>query len=217
MTIDPSSSLTPAERRFQDTRQEYRDYLPLTGQVQADLREDVEQLQSQEGWDLPTQQGIAAWVEDRDTIFRFLKVSEPFKVRSYTDIPQRNSFDAEKTHSVLLAAMNNRVSHSLHKPVPAIPPYSESPLFYALPPDRFTDKLGRPIAVVTIREVVRDENGKLGDLAEWVWWTSELMRRALRDYWVKGKWRAGELETYGGEGGVAIIDAAGAGYRNIVR
>ena len=69
--------------------------------------------------------------------------------------------------------------------------------------------------MLTIREVVRDENGKLDNLVQWIWWTSELTRRMLRDYWVHGKWNPGQ-RGHGGVGCVAIIDAAGAGYRNIV-
>ena len=80
MAIDPPSSLSPAERRFRKHRQEYQDYLPLTERVQAGLREDVDLLQSQEGWDIPTQQGIAEWVNDRDNIFRFLTVGVNMKL-----------------------------------------------------------------------------------------------------------------------------------------
>jgi len=81
MTNVPSGSVSAAERRFRDDRQEYQDYLPLTEGAQADLREDVELLQSQEGWDVTTQLGIAAWVDDRDNIFRCLKAGPVLRLR----------------------------------------------------------------------------------------------------------------------------------------
>ena len=118
---------------------------------------------------------------------------------------------------MLLAALSNRIVHSLHSPIPEIPPYSDCSLFYILPPSRFTDRLGRPIAVLTIREVRRDGNGKLDDLGQWIWWASELCRRTSRDYWVRGRWNGDRFHGRGGEGCVVIIDAGGAGYRNMVR
>lgn len=121
----------------------------------------------------------------------------------------------DKTHSALLAAVCNRVARSLHLPVPSISPYMETPLFYMLPASRFTDRMGRPVAVLTVREVVRDENGKIADLERYTWWSLELLRRMLRDYWVKGKWSEGG-RGQGGEGCAVVIDAGGAGYRNIV-
>lgn len=73
--------------------------------------------------------------------------------------------------------------------------------------------MGRPIIVFSLREVRRDENGKMDGLKEWSWWALEMVRRALNDYW------AGDLggkRGKGGEGCVILVDAAGAGYRNLV-
>lgn len=75
--------------------------------------------------------------------------------------------------------------------------------------------------VLTLREVTRDENGKMGDLKEWTWWALEMVRRTLRDWWVEDVWpdegrRCGKRRGSGGEGCVLLVDAAGAGYRNLV-
>lgn len=74
MTKDVVSWPSPAEQRFRENLQEYQDYLPLTERAQSQLRDDVELLQSQESWDPATQRGIAVWVDDRENIFRFLRV-----------------------------------------------------------------------------------------------------------------------------------------------
>ena len=80
MTVDPSSSLSPAERLLRDNRQQYQDHLLLIERVQAGLKKDIERLQSQEGWDIPAQQGIAAWADDKDNVFRFLQVGHRMQV-----------------------------------------------------------------------------------------------------------------------------------------
>lgn len=56
--------------------------------------------------------------------------------------------------------------------------------------------------VITLRDVVRDDSGSLDELKEWTWWALEMVRRVLR-----GR---------KGEGCVLLIDASGAGYRNLV-
>lgn len=73
MTIAPRSSA--AETRLLFHQQEYQDYLPLTERVQADLREDVDTLRAQEGWDEYTVKGIEEWVDDLGAIWRALRVS----------------------------------------------------------------------------------------------------------------------------------------------
>lgn len=73
-----------------------------------------------------------------------------------------------------------------------------------------TDRLGHPVAVLTLREVLRDEAGSLVDLKEWLWWALELVRRTLHDYWIQ------ERRGTGAEGAVLLVDASGAGYRNMV-
>jgi hypothetical protein len=73
-----------------------------------------------------------------------------------------------------------------------------------------TDKLGHPIAVLTIRDVVRDEAGSLTELKDWVWFGLEMVRRVLADYWVAHR------HGTGAEGAVLLIDAKDAGYRNLV-
>ena len=117
---------------------------------------------------------------------------------------------------MLNTALQNRASHKLHQPLPSIPPYSSAPLFYVLPLPRFTDRLGRPIVVLTAKAVKRDAQGSMADLAQWIWWGAEMLRRTLRDHWVHGRWNEGKGKGQGGEGCVLIIDAGGSGYRNLV-
>ena len=74
--------------------------------------------------------------------------------------------------------------------------------------------VNRPIVVLCPRDVKRTEDG-LDPLVEWVWWCCEMLRRCLLDYWEGDRWgRKGK--SYGGEGCVMIVDAAGAGYKNLV-
>jgi hypothetical protein len=70
--------------------------------------------------------------------------------------------------------------------------------------------LGHPVAVLSISNVARDEDGSLSELKEWTWWGLELVRRVIRDWWVDGH------RGTGAEGVVLLIDVAGAGYRNMV-
>jgi hypothetical protein len=76
---DPTSSASESSSAYrhalEEVRYEYQAFLPLTERVQADLRSDAADLRAQEGWDLATQRGVDAWIDDAGTIFRFLKVS----------------------------------------------------------------------------------------------------------------------------------------------
>ena len=74
--------------------------------------------------------------------------------------------------------------------------------------------MGRPVVVFSLREVRRDGDGKMDDLKEWSWRALEMIRRALNDYWAGDVW--GGKRGKGGEGCVILVDAAGAGYRNLV-
>lgn len=187
---------------------------------------------------------------------------------------QRHRYDRAKAHDALLSTLSYRIAHNLHLPIPpcpsahAIPPSSLSfsslttgepgstqniertgvPPFAILPLPTFTHPSGEPIALITIREVTRDDHGSLDGLKEWVGWGMEMTRRVLRDQ-ASGGWPGdadassanrpdagtedsrvwqGKKElpgrhdaqrlTYvgGGTGCVLVIDAAGAGYRNLV-
>jgi len=63
---------------------------------------------------------------------------------------------------------------------------------------------------LSLREVVRDEDGSLNELKDWTWWGLELIRRVIRDWWIDGQ------RGNGAEGVVLLIDVGGAGYRNMV-
>jgi hypothetical protein len=71
----PSPKPSRHEQRFNERRQEYQDYLPLTERVEEQLRGDVEELTAQEGWDAETRNGVEEWLRDRDNIWRALRVS----------------------------------------------------------------------------------------------------------------------------------------------
>lgn len=107
----------------------------------------------------------------------------------------------------------------LHDPLPKFPPYSDSPLFYILPLPKHTDRLGRPVVVLTLRHVLRDENGKMDDMKQWSWWALEMVRRTLKDWWTSDVWNEPGQRMpsgQGGEGCVMLVDAAGSSYRNLV-
>ncbi|OCF44295.1 hypothetical protein I317_01913 [Kwoniella heveanensis CBS 569] len=195
-----SSTSSPMRARFEAARQEFADYLPLTQRLQADLRDDAEELRAQEGWSNEVWAGVEEWIGDLDSVFRILR---------------RNRYDENKTSHCLLTALNRRAELSLHMPIPSFPPYTDSPLFYILPLPDHTDRLGRPVAVLTVKEVLRDEDGGLDDLKEWAWRALEMVRRTLRDYWKAGVWSKEERQGEGGEGMVLIVDAAGASCRNM--
>lgn len=95
-------------------------------------------------------------------------------------------------------------------------------MFYVLPLPDFTDRLGRPVAVLNVRNIVRNDSG-LDDLKEMSWWAVEWVKRVMDEWWTqKNSFRAtGEADStprgQGGEGMVVIVDARGGGYRNLVR
>lgn len=97
----------------------------------------------------------------------------------------------------------------MHGSIPAPP----TPLWTLLPytgQKACVDHLGHPVVVLNLRDVARDDTGSLDELKDWTWWGLELVRRALKEYWVDGR------RGTGAEGAVLIIDAANAGYRNLV-
>lgn len=59
-------------------QQEYQDYLPLTLRLQGGLREDVDMLRAQEGWDVGLSKGVDDWVNDLGGIWRALRVGIEF-------------------------------------------------------------------------------------------------------------------------------------------
>lgn len=122
---------------------------------------------------------------------------------------QRNRFDIEAAHNKLIDALAARLNRGLHGSIPAPP----TPLWTLLPytgRKACVDHLGHPVVVLSLRDVARDDTGSLDELKDWTWWGLELVRRALKEYWVDGR------RGTGAEGAVLIIDAAHAGYRNLV-
>ena len=75
MSSSLESSFTTYQLAFRTVLQEYQDFFPLTQRLQERLKSDSAELGGQEGWDVPTVRGVAAWVDDIHSIFRFLKVS----------------------------------------------------------------------------------------------------------------------------------------------
>jgi hypothetical protein len=224
------SRSAPGTEVFKRHQEEYARYIHLTESIQRDLLADVEELRAQEGWDEQVYEGVKEWVEDTDSIWRLLRVSNNGYIAQKMADMKRHRYDEAKTHAALLTGLAKRMTLALHRPIPSIPPYSDSALCYILPLPRYTDIMGRPVVVFSLREVRRDGNGKMDDLKEWSWWALEMIRRALRDYWAGDVWDEGGavvgggkgdtkrrgVRGKGGEGCVILVDAAGAGYRNLV-
>nr|ODN88967.1 hypothetical protein L203_02373 [Cryptococcus depauperatus CBS 7841] len=189
-------------------REDYQDHCQLVRQVQEELREEVEILRMDEEWDEQMWKGAIEWVDDYSSIWRALR---------------KNRFDPVKTRPLLLSCLASRLSVGLHRPIPSFPPYTDNGIFHILPLPKHTTLNNRPIAVLTPREVKRDEEGKLTDLKEYIWWGLEMCRRVARDWWCKGVWDGDKVphdyqkqaKGEGGEGLVLLVDASGAGYRNL--
>ncbi|ODO03206.1 hypothetical protein I350_06051 [Cryptococcus amylolentus CBS 6273] len=194
--------------RMLEGNTEYTEHLETTRGVQAGLAADVDALSAQEGWDDDTRRGVHEWVGDTASVWRCLR---------------RNRYDTDKTHALLLSTLATRLDMALHSPLPAILPYTDTPLFHILPLPLHTDRQGRPVAVLTVREIRRDDEGRLDDVKEWMWWALEMCRRTTRDWWGGSMWdgstnRASKKKAMGqgGEGLVLVVDAAGAGYLDLL-
>ncbi|EIW72945.1 hypothetical protein TREMEDRAFT_25037 [Tremella mesenterica DSM 1558] len=204
MSVDLEQD-SPQAERFRRNQQEFQAYLPLTERVQQAVHQDADELRAQEGWDRITQLGVDEWLDDQSSIYRALR---------------RNRYDPVKAQDFLFQVLQTRISRSLHGRIPDYPPYSQSSLFYILPLPKFTDRLNRPVAVLTLKQVVRDGDGRLDDLKAMVWWALEMIRRTLRDWWTKDIFQSTDKgkekrRRRGAEGCVLLVDAAGAGYRNL--
>jgi hypothetical protein len=68
------ASSAPGTDVFHRHREEYQRYLHLTEAVQNDLSGDVDALKAQEGWDQDTAAGVQEWIEDKDAMWRLLRV-----------------------------------------------------------------------------------------------------------------------------------------------
>jgi hypothetical protein len=212
--------------------EEYESYVSLTQSTQAELLETIDELKTLEELDADTVVGLRRWAADQSMVFRALKVCGSLDV-TITNITQRYRFDAEKTANQLLQTVSQRVDLSLHLPIAATPPYATSSLFYFLPLPTYADVDHRPIAVLNISQVVRDQVGTLDGLREWAWWMAEYSRRVICEWedaeveldeegrivnpW-NGRVSHRKRENGGrkGNGYTLFVDATGAGYRNLV-
>lgn len=88
------STSPPGTEVFKRHQEEYQRYIHLTESVQRELLEDVEELRAQEGWDEEVHTGVTDWVQDKDSIWRLLRVSFPYnpkyKVLMASDIDTTN-------------------------------------------------------------------------------------------------------------------------------
>lgn len=218
---------SPATKRFESGRQDYQTHLKTIEALQSELRHEAVDLAKQHSWDDETQGAIDDWLSDKNIVFRALRVSPQAAVlcRSHDALfrakpAQRNRFDRDKTHAFLLAVMPRRAERKLWQPIPSMP-YADSDLFYVLPLPQFTDRLGRPVAVLNVRSIVRNDSG-LDELKEWSWWAVEWVRRVMDEWWTQtsirevGGAQPKQPRGQGGEGMTVIVNAKGGGYRNLV-
>lgn len=68
------STSPPGTEVFKRHQEEFQRYYHLTASVQRELLADVEELRVQEGWDEEVYEGVRAWVDDRNSIWRLLRV-----------------------------------------------------------------------------------------------------------------------------------------------
>ncbi|CAK9783135.1 hypothetical protein CC85DRAFT_284115 [Cutaneotrichosporon oleaginosum] len=193
MSDDPGPTpplLAAAVRCLKARRDQLALYTAAVEGLLTELADDVGTLGAQEAWEPAVVAGMSDWACDRGNVFRALR---------------RAHFDDAKAHAALLACCAARIERGLSGAIPPPP----APGLFAMLPLSQTDRLGHPVAVLTIRDVVRDEAGSLAELKDWVWFGLEMVRRVLADYWVAHR------HGTGAEGAVLLIDAKDAGYRNL--
>lgn len=150
-------------------------------------------------------------------------------ISSHVDcLSQRARFRQDKASELLLTTLTARSIQTLHL---ALPPHLQSyiqrgptpPIYTILPPTWYSDRVGRPVGVLTLRHVKRDvpsSNGEVGKdgIREFAWWIAELTRRMLRD-WYEGEFQSDvgkRAESIAGGGCVLVVDAKDAGMKNLV-
>ncbi|KAJ9127849.1 hypothetical protein QFC24_000133 [Naganishia onofrii] len=204
---------------------QYSEYLPITERLQLELLETIDQLRDlprgfKDGddeitggslkWDEDTVRGLKAWAQDIGVSWRALR---------------RSRFRQDKASELLLETLTVRTSPPLHKPLPLYLQtyiYQEptEPIFTILPPTVYSDRVGRPIGVLSLRHIKRNipaRNGEMGKegIREFAWWIAELTRRVMRD-WYTGEFNAQpSKENIAGGGCVLVVDAKDAGIKNL--
>ncbi|BEI81069.1 hypothetical protein CcaverHIS002_0202290 [Cutaneotrichosporon cavernicola] len=187
MSDDPGPTL--AVRTLKERRDQLSSHSVQVDGLLDELADDVGTLAAQEAWEPAVEAGMADWASDRATVFRALRRT------------LRRGQSPRRPPSMLRRADRARALRR--------DPLAPRPRAIRRPPLSQTDRLGHPVAVLTLREVVRDEAGSLTELKDWLWFALEMVRRVLADYWVAHK------RGTGAEGAVLLVDAKDAGYRNL--
>ncbi|KAJ9125251.1 hypothetical protein QFC22_000206 [Naganishia vaughanmartiniae] len=211
--------------RHSQLLEQYSEYLPITERLQSELLETIDQLRDlprpvKDGddeliggsskWDEDTVRGLKTWAQDLGVSWRALR---------------RSRFRQDKASELLLETLTVRTSPPLHTPLPLhlqtyIFQNTTEPIFAILPPTSYTDRVGRPIAVLSLRHIKRNipaRNGEMGKegIREFAWWIAELTRRVMRD-WYTGEFDAVlSKDDIAGGGCVLVVDAKDAGIKNL--
>ncbi|GHJ85736.1 hypothetical protein NliqN6_2138 [Naganishia liquefaciens] len=219
--------------RHRQLLEQYMEYLGVAQRLREELLDTIDQLREihavgngpgggrggggengvgEAYWDERTVRGARAWADDVGVSWRALR---------------RARFRQDKASELLLTALTARTTHCLHT---ALPPHLDAyiragpspPIYTILPPQWYTDRIGRPTGVLTLRHIKRDipcatmtgETGKDG-IREFAWWIAELTRRCMRD-WYRGE-SSPDGSGGGGAGGgcVLLVDAKDAGIKNL--
>lgn len=145
-------------------------------------------------------------------------------------LSQRARFRQDKASELLLTSLSARTTQSLHSALPShiqsyIHQSPSPPIYTILPPQYYTDRVGRPTGILTLRHIRRDIPSRAGDagkegIREFAWWIAELTRRCMED-WYRGEFQERNSKDRGGNiaggGCVLVVDAKDAGIKNLVR
>jgi hypothetical protein len=71
----PVSTLPSPKEALQAHRKEYQDNLDQIRHLQELLKEDVAELEAQEGWEMVVRMGVDEWAADTGMVWRALRVS----------------------------------------------------------------------------------------------------------------------------------------------
>lgn len=103
-----------APRRPRSKRRiECQEYLAPTLRVQQELRDDVDVLQEQEGWDVTTRRGVADWIRDTPSIWRALRVrcGHDLTDNSETAMMRTRRYHFCSTHSISVSPCHYMIQY----------------------------------------------------------------------------------------------------------